>query len=174
MIKSRKFMGKGVAMANKMLIALDCSEGAWGAVEYVAETFGKTPGVGVTLLHILPSLPPAFWDHGHIVVSDKEKKSLQRLVANWEAGQEKQWQSLVKKAHSRLNQAGIPKDAVTNKFKPKGYDVAEDILNEAETGGFDTIVMGRRGLGMAEELLLGSVISKVVQKAKGCTVTIVE
>jgi nucleotide-binding universal stress UspA family protein len=174
MIKSRKFMGKGVAMANKMLIALDCSEGAWGAVEYVAKTFGKTPGVGVTLLHILPSLPPAFWDHGHIVVSDKEKKSLQRLVANWEAGQEKQWQSLVKKAHSRLNQAGIPKDAVTNKFKPKGYDVAEDILNEAETGGFDTIVMGRRGLGMAEELLLGSVISKVVQKAKGCTVTIVE
>ena len=167
-------MGKGVAMANKMLIALDCSEGAWGAVEYVAKTFGKTPGVGVTLLHILPSLPPAFWDHGHIVVSDKEKKSLQRLVANWEAGQEKQWQSLVKKAHSRLNQAGIPKDAVTNKFKPKGYDVAEDILNEAETGGFDTIVMGRRGLGMAKTLLLGSVTSKVVQKAKGCAVTTVE
>jgi nucleotide-binding universal stress UspA family protein len=52
--------------------------------------------------------------------------------------------------------------------------VAEDILNEAETGGFDTIVMGRRGLGMAKALLLGSVTSKVVQKAKGCAVTTVE
>ena len=167
-------MVKWVAMSNKILIALDSSEGAWDAVEYVAKTFGKTPGVGVTLLHILPGLPPGFWDHGHIVVSDKEKKSLQRLVANWEAEQEKQWRSLVKKAHSRLNQAGIPKDAVTDKFKPKYYDVAEDILNEAETGGFDTIVMGRRGLGMAKTLLLGSVTSKVVQKAKGCAVTTVE
>lgn len=161
-------------MANKVLIALDSSKGAWGAVEYVAKTFGKTPGVGVTLLHILPGLPPGFWDHGHIVASDKEKKSLQRLVANWEADQKKQWQSLVKKAHSRLNQAGIPKDAVADKFTPKYYDVAEDILNEAETGGFDTIVMGRRGQGMAKALYLGSVTNKVVQKAKGCAVTIVE
>ena len=32
-------------MAHKVLIALDSSPGAWGAVEYVAEAFGKTPGV---------------------------------------------------------------------------------------------------------------------------------
>ncbi len=160
-------------MANKILIALDSSEGAWGAVEYVANAFKKTPGVQVTLLHILPGLPPGFWDHGHIIADDKEKKSLQRLVANWEEEQEKQWQSLMKKAHGRLKQAGIPQDAVTDKFKPKYYDVAEDILDEAETGGFDTIVMGRRGLGIARALLLGSITNKVVQKAKGCAVTIV-
>ena len=44
-------------MARKLLIALDSSEGAWRAVEYVADTFGPTPGVQVTLLHILSSLP---------------------------------------------------------------------------------------------------------------------
>lgn len=159
-------------MANKVLIALDSSEEAWRAVEYVAKTFGKTPGVQVTLLHILPVLSP-FWDQDYIV-TDKEKESLQRLVANWEAEQEKQWQSLVKKAYGRLNQAGIPKDALTDKFKPKYIDVAEDILEEAETGGFDTIVMGRRGLGMAKALLLGSVTNKVVQKVRGCAVTVVE
>ena len=32
----------------KLLIALDSSEGAWRAVEYVAKTFGQTPGVQVT------------------------------------------------------------------------------------------------------------------------------
>jgi nucleotide-binding universal stress UspA family protein len=63
---------------------------------------------------------------------------------------------------------------VTDKFKPKDYDVADDILNEAETEGFDTIVMGRRGLGMAKALLLGSVTNKVVQKAKGRAVIIAE
>ena len=94
----------------------------------------------------------------------------------WPAGSKnrrKEWQGLVKKAHDRLIKAGVAKDAVANKFTPKYYDVAEDILNEAQAGGCDTIVMGRRGLGMAKALLLGSVTHKVVQNAKGCAVTIV-
>ena len=160
-------------MAHKVLIALDSSQGAWGAVEYVAEAFGKTPGVQVTLLHVLSGLPPAFWDDGHIL-EEKEKESRQRLVASWQQEQEKKWQGLVKKAHERLTKAGVAKDAVVNKFKPKDYDVAEDILSAAEAGNFDTIVMGRRGLGMAKTLLLGSVTHKVVQSAKGCAVIIVE
>ena len=160
-------------MAHKVVIALDSSEGAWSAVEYVAEAFGQTPGVQVTLLHVLSGLPPAFWDDGHIL-EEKEKESRQRLVAGWQKEQEKKWQGLVKKAHDRLTKAGVPKDAVVNKFKPKDYDVAEDILNEAKAGNFDTIVMGRRGLSMAKTLLLGSVTHKVVQNAKGCAVIIVE
>jgi nucleotide-binding universal stress UspA family protein len=160
-------------MAHKVLIALDSSPGAWGAVEYVAQTFGKTPGVQVTLLHVLSGLPPAFWDDGHIL-EDKEKESRQRLVAGWQQDQEKKWQGLVKKARELLTKAGVAKDAVTNKFKPKDYDVAEDILDAAKTGNFDTIVMGRRGLGKAKTLLLGSVTQKVVQNAKGCAVLIVK
>jgi nucleotide-binding universal stress UspA family protein len=160
-------------MAHKLLIALDSSEGAWRAVAYVAEAFGKAPGTQVTLLHILSGLPPAYWDDGHIL-GDKERESRQRLVAAWQAEQEKQWQGLVNKAENHLTGAGLPKAAVTSLFKPKHYDVAEDILNAAETEGCGTIVMGRRGLGMAKALLLGSVTNKVVQNAKGCAVTIVE
>ena len=160
-------------MAHKVLIALDSSPGAWGAVEYVAEAFGNTPGVQVTLLHVLSGLPPAFWDDGH-VLDEKEKASRQRLVAAWQKEQEQKWQGLVKKAHERLNKAGVAKDAVVNKFQPKDYDVAEDILSAAAAGNFDTIVMGRRGMGLAKTLLLGSVTNKVVQNAKGCAVTIVK
>jgi len=159
-------------MAHKVLIALDSSPGAWGAVEYVAEGFGKTPGVQVTLLQVLSGLPPAFWDDGHIL-QEKEKESRQRLVTGWQQDQEKNWQGLVKKAHDRLTKAGVSKDAVVNKFKPKYYDVAEDILSEAAAGSFDTIVMGRRGLSLAKTLLLGSVTQKVVQNAKGRAVAIV-
>jgi nucleotide-binding universal stress UspA family protein len=160
-------------MAHKVLVALDSSPGAWGAVEYVAEAFGKTPGVQVTLLHVLSGLPPAFWDDGHIL-EEKEKESRQRLVAGWQQDQEKKWQGLVKKAHDHLTRAGVPKDAVVNNFKPKDYDEAEDILNVAKAGSFDTVVMGRRGLGMAKTLLLGSVTQKVAQNAKGCAVIIVK
>jgi nucleotide-binding universal stress UspA family protein len=160
-------------MAHKVLIALDSSPGAWGAVEYVGEAFGKTPGVQVTLLHVLSGLPPAFWDDGHIL-GEKEKESRQQLVGGWQKEQEKQWQGLVKKAHERLTKAGVAKDAVVNQFQPKDYDVAEDILNAAAAGNFNTIVMGRRGLGKAKTLLLGSVTNKVVQNAKDCAVIIVK
>lgn len=160
-------------MAHNVLVALDASEGAWRAVEYVAQTFGPVPAVKVTLIHILTGLPPAFWDDGHIL-DPRERENRQRLVASWQAEQEKQWQGLVHKARERLTAAGLAADAVSSKFKPKYYDVAEDLINEATAGGFGTIVMGRRGLGKAETLLLGSVTNKVVQNARGCAVTVVE
>jgi len=166
------FTEKEAVMA-KILIALDSSAGAWRAVEYVAKTFGKTPGVQVTLLHVLGGLPPAFWDDGHIL-EKKEREARQRLVAGWEREQEKNWKDLVRKAHQHLSDAGLAKEAVANKFKPKYFDVAEDIITEAETEGCDTVVMGRRGLGTAKSLLLGSVTRKVVDGAKGFAVTIVE
>jgi len=160
-------------MAQKILVALDSSEGAWRAVEYVARTFGQTPGVAVTLLNILTGLPPAFWDDGHIL-QDKEREARQRLVAQWQADQEKAWQGLVAKAKESLVAAGIPAAVVASKFKTKYYDVSEDIVNAAVEDACSTIVMGRRGLGKAKALLLGSVTSKVVQNAKGVAVTIVE
>jgi nucleotide-binding universal stress UspA family protein len=165
--------GKGESMAHKILVALDASAGAWRAVEYVARTFGQAPGVEVTLLNILTGLPPAFWDDGHIL-EDKEREARQRLIAQWQADQEKNWQGLLAKAKESLVAAGIPAAAVAGKFKPKYYDVAEDIINEAVNAGCSTVVMGRRGLGKAKALLLGSVTTKVVQNARGCAVTIVE
>jgi nucleotide-binding universal stress UspA family protein len=158
-------------MAGKLLIALDKSEGAWRAVEYVAQAFAQTPGMEVTLLHILSGLPPAFWDDGHIL-SEKERENRERLVTSWQAEQEKQWQGLVTKANDLLNSAGLT--TVHNKFKTKYYDVAEDIVREAVDGGMGTIIMGRRGLGAAKSLLLGSITHKVVQNSQGRAVIIVE
>lgn len=158
-------------MAGKLLVALDSSEGAWRGVEYVAQTFGRTPDVEVTLLHILSGLPPAFWDDGHIL-GEKERESRQRLIDSWQADQEKQWQDLVDRAKNLLTGAGIP--TVVSKFKPKYYDVAEDIVNEAVEEGFSTIIMGRRGLGTAKALILGSVTTKVVHNSRGKAVIIVE
>ncbi|MGO9176693.1 MAG: universal stress protein [Desulfobaccales bacterium] len=156
----------------KLLIALDSSKGAWSAVEYVAKTFGNTPGVQVTLFHVLSGLPPAFQDDGHIM-EEKERDSRQRLVAAWRQDQEKQWRDLVHKANQHLGAAGLPPRRCTTSSNPNTSTVAEDILEEAQAGAYDTVVMGRRGLGLAKSLLLGSVTRKVVDNANGCAVTIV-
>ena len=158
-------------MAKKLVIALDKSAGAWNAVEYVAQVFSQTPSLEITLLHILSGLPPAFWDDGHIL-DDQERQSRQRLVASWQADQEKQWHGLVLKATDRLKKAGLT--SVHSKFLPGHFDVAEDIVTEAAAMEAKTIVMGRRGLGAATSLLLGSVTNKVVQNSQGRAVIVVE
>jgi nucleotide-binding universal stress UspA family protein len=160
-------------MGHKILIALDNSEGSWRALEYVARTFGQTSGVEVTLLHILPGLPPAFWDIGHILTKD-EKKGRERLLAIWEKEKEKKWKELFQKAQERLVRAGISAAVITREYEPDYSDVAQEILDEARNHGYSTIVMGRRGLGTLKSILLGSTTNKVVQHAQGFAVTIVE
>ena len=66
-------------------------------MEYVVRIFCQTTGVEVTLLHILPGLPPAFWDIGYILTKD-EKKGRERLLAIWEEEKENKRKGLFQKA----------------------------------------------------------------------------
>ncbi|MGF1608671.1 MAG: universal stress protein [Kiloniellales bacterium] len=59
------------------------------------------------------------------------------------------------------------------KTEVKTGQPARTIVQAAERGGFDTIVMGSRGLGDLEGFLLGSVAHKVASLAK-CTVITVK
>jgi len=47
-------------MAQKVLIAFDCSEGSWRAVDCVAQVFRSLPDTEITVLHILSHVPPFF------------------------------------------------------------------------------------------------------------------
>jgi nucleotide-binding universal stress UspA family protein len=51
-------------------------------------------------------------------------------------------------------------------------DPASNIVGYAEKGDFDTIIIGRRGLGRFKEMVLGSISNKVLHHAK-CSVLIV-
>ncbi len=157
----------------KVLVPIDASEGAMAAVDYVARTFGRTPDVHITLLHILPGLPTAFWDDGHIL-DEEERENRQRLVNIWENKQEKNWADVFKKAQKRLQEGGVSREAIKTEFKPMDFNVADDILNEVEAGRYGTVVLGRRGQTGLNKILLGSVAARIVHYAKNCAVTIVE
>ena len=79
-----------------------------------------------------------------------------------------------KEAQKRLESGGVSSKEIKAEFKPMEFNVADDILNFAETGRYGTIVLGRRGLSGAKKILLGSVSSKIVHYAKNCAVTVVE
>jgi nucleotide-binding universal stress UspA family protein len=135
----------------KILLATDGSPSSTKAAEQLVERFGGAPGL-VTLLYVLPM------ERAGDSSSPAGSERLERLQATIEEG--------CSVARKVLASGGIACEVVTRFGEP-----AEEILRMAQEGGFDWLVVGRRGLGRAGKLLLGSVSDKVV-KAAACPVIV--
>jgi nucleotide-binding universal stress UspA family protein len=160
-------------MMKNMLIAIDDSVSAMKAVEYVGRQFGGAKDLKVSLVHVLPNLPSIFWDEGHIL-SEGEKSERQRVVDKWLADRKAKMEPVFKKAADLLNGQGIPEQQIQMKSISDSTDVASSILEEARDGGYQTIVVGRRGIVAGKHLLLGSVTNKIITQGSGVAITIVE
>ena len=113
-------------MTTRLLIPVDGSAGSLKAVEYVAETFGRTPDMEFVLLHILPKLPPSMWDDGHIL-TESEQKEREAVIEDWKEQEGKPWETMINEAREKLLQNGVPAEALTVKYEPTYSDVADDI-----------------------------------------------
>lgn len=156
---------------TKMLIAFDESPNAMKAVEYVAQQFGRSGDMEVSLVHVLPNLPAIFWDEGHIL-SDGEKQDRMKVVDKWLQTQKAKIEPLFSKAEAVLNAKGMPAAAVQTKFVSDSTDVADSILEEARDNNYQVIIVGRSH--HSPKHVLGTVAGRVVAQGSGMVVTIVE
>lgn len=157
-------------MTKKILIALDDSQNAMRAVDFVGAHFmGDSE---VTLLSVLPDtetlcamqspeLTPYFLDQqaSFCALENKKKELIDQTL---------------QEARRRLVNCGFATGVVTIKAKKRDLGIARDIIQEAKTGGYDLVVMGKTGLSGIREFFMGSVTQKVVQGAKGVSVLLVE
>jgi membrane carboxypeptidase/penicillin-binding protein PbpC len=67
---------------RRILVAIDGSESASRVIEYCGKQFSGMSDLSLTLFHVLPNLPPRFWDDGHILTK-KEKEARQEVVNKW-------------------------------------------------------------------------------------------
>ena len=155
-------------MEKKILIAVDDSENAMRAVEYVADSFSKENSL--TLFSIVldtpaicdmnsPSLTPYFMSQKDVFCTVEDQKKL--LVKD-----------ALKKAKEVLLEAGFKEGKITVKLEDKKKGIARGIVDEAKSG-YDTIVLGRRGLSGIKEFFLGSVAMKVLHSAADISVLLV-
>ncbi|WP_462324320.1 universal stress protein [Desulfoplanes sp.] len=59
---------------------------------------------------------------------------------------------------------GFPKEMIETKLQPKQYGTAMDIIQEAERGYYDAVLLGRRGLSMFEELVDDSISKHILRE----------
>lgn len=155
-------------MTKKILVAIDDSENAMRAVEFVADTF--TPDNRITLFNVFqdtaamcemnsPELTPYFTSEQSSFCLLEEKKK--ELV-----------EGALQKSKALLMAAGFDEQHISIKAEVKKRGVARDIIKEAQSG-YHIIVMGRRGVSGIKEFLLGSVSQKVFHLAKDISVLFV-
>jgi len=92
----------------------------------------------------------------------------------WRTEDEEEMNKFFGEAKDLLAKAGLEPEQVKSKFGVKKGEIADAILEEAELGKYDTLILGRRGISRVREALQGSVSTKVVREARGCAVVVVE
>jgi nucleotide-binding universal stress UspA family protein len=135
---------------NKFLLAVDNSENALRAVDYIARVLGGFD-FKITLFHAIRGAQSTHSGIAHLFFP---KESLEDAEAGVMA--------VFDNAKRRLEDAGIPSGQISNKVISGVSSRAEAIIKEAREGDYGTIVLGRRGLSKVQEFLLGRVSNKVI------------
>jgi len=134
-------------MYRKILLASDGSTHALKAAETARELAALIPDAEVTVLHVLTITPELTTE-------------LQRELAADDVTFEK---ALAGKAQPVFDKtlAVLREKAVPVKTRLEIGHAAEKIAEVANSEAYDLVVMGSRGLGNWQEILLGSVSEKV-------------
>jgi len=163
-----------VKKMKKVLVAIDGSEGALKAVDYVGRQFAGTTDLKIVLFHVSPGIPPELWDDGHIL-SEEEKTARERVLDKWLNNQKLQLESIFQPAVETLTKRGIEAKQIETKSASESIrNTPECILTEAKTGGYLTLVMGRCGLHRTAHALLGSTVSKILNGGAEIATCVVE
>ena len=154
---------------SNLLIALDLSEHSRNAVLYVSRNCSPAM-LRVSLMHVIPTAPEIFWD---LEKDGFFKERMKKKYAKWKREAEKEAQAFLDDARNLLVKAHVREDSVNVIVQERKTGIARDIIEEAKKG-YDAVVMGRKGVSKLEDLFLGSVSNKVVQRVGNIPVWVVD
>jgi nucleotide-binding universal stress UspA family protein len=160
-------------MKHKILIAIDASENSLKAVKYAAGILRSDSQV--TLFHVfykfsrediqITDLSP----HHDVTFSGSTKE-----FKAWLAQQRASVEEALDRARAVLIEGGLDSKNIKVKIEESKQGVATDILNEIKEGGYDTVILGRRGVSGVKRFFFGSVTTKIMHHAEDCAVWVVE
>lgn len=148
----------GQIRSKKAILCVDDSEEAFRAVDHAGFMLSNTD-CDITLFHTMKGLRRALGLEAIL-----EEKDFDRF---WESKEGKVMAPVFHRAEKMLLDAGIEPSRIKKKIIESKKSPAEDILAEANAGGYGTIVLGRRRLSKVQTFLFGSVTKKILQNDTG-------
>lgn len=154
----------GEPKPGKILVAFDRSEGAMKGVDCIGLLL-NVPGCRVELCHVIRSLFDTITDDSPVFLPEHEHE--------WIESSTREILPIFENAKKRLDQAGFLNENVTHLTLIGRKSRAKGIVNEAMKNGYDTIMVGRRGVSEVAEFDIGRVAKKILNLAKNTAAWIV-
>jgi nucleotide-binding universal stress UspA family protein len=155
---------EGGVQSKKVLIAMDSSENGIRAAGHAGFMLDGTD-CKITLFHSIRHLRR--FVPQEVIEAAPELEELWRNKAGEQIG------PYIEKGKDVLIQAGLREEQISTKVVDGSRSAAADILKEARSNNFGTIVLGRKGHSSVREYLMGSTTSKVLGDSGGLAVWVV-
>jgi Universal stress protein family len=150
---------------TKILLPYNFTRHDRKALDFVVHTFADKKEADVTLFNAYTPAPPI--EMRGSPVMEQMKDTLNYLSQRINEQDEE-----LRTIKSHLSGKGFREDSIHVVFEPKKKDVAGDIIDLAQNGRFDVVVLNRKP-GKIARFFTGSVFSKVVAALKDTTICIV-
>ncbi|SHE95956.1 Nucleotide-binding universal stress protein, UspA family [Desulfacinum infernum DSM 9756] len=159
--------------SGKVLVAVEGRPECRALTYYVNEWIAPASGLAYTILHILPPLPPALWDDGHIL--DAEERDERRVWRKgWETETRRHVDQFMDEARHALILQGIPESAIETRVVTARRGIAQDLLAEIERGDYEAVLIGKRSFKERKPFLMGSHANKLLHNARKVHLCLVE
>lgn len=159
-------MAEGI---KKMIaVPVDGSANALKSLDYLHLIFDDPHNLKVTLLYVLPSLPP-------ILIEESQKNvDTARQLKEIEKKNIAMAERLLAEAKSWLIRAGFEKKAVETVYHIRKVGIARDICNWSEDKRADALFISSRGRSRLAVFFTGEVANKLLEYIKVCPVWMVK
>ena len=155
-------------MEKKILLAVDGSIHSKHAVHYAVRMSSVVRDFTCTLLHIQPCLSQFLLDEAR--TDFKAKTELKKVIRR----NAEDAQSMLEKYKAQMVRMGMADKRIDVVTQPRTLGLAKDILQRAQEGLYDAIVVGRRGLSRVQKAFMGSVTAKLAEHSRVIPVWIVD
>lgn len=162
-----------VHQTKKVLVAMEGAPDSRALTYYTSEFIASIPNLHYTFLHVMPPVPPTFWDDGHIL-GPEEQKDREARMEKWRTEWMRQVEKFLTEARESLTVRGVPEQNVEMRIVPTKEGIARDLLNDIARSRYQLVVMGKRSFHERKPFLMGSHANKILQNIKGAILCLVD
>lgn len=155
-------------MEKKILLAVDDSVHSRHAIEYAVRMSSVAEDFTWTLFHVQPTISQFILDEAKTYY--KARVELKKIIRK----NAEDAQGILEKYKAQMVRTGIADKRINVATQPKVLGLVKDILDRAERGLYDAIVVGRRGLSRVQKAFMGSVTAKLVEHSRVIPVWVVD
>ncbi len=153
---------------KQILVAVDGSVYSAYSLHYLGKLFKNVTSI---TFHLLAIIPHKMHDTQRAWVDQKNIKLA--LDPHSRESYDKA-ELCLQQAKGILRRHGLAEEQIVCNVQMTYRNVADDLLKKARNGMYDALLIGRRGLGMIQEIVLGSVSKNILEKCHDVPIWLID